>query len=223
MDLTHLSDAELIHRCQTEDDHSAFSSLVDRYRNDIYRIIYHFLKNSEDTLDAMQEVFIKAYSSLPRLHDKAKLKPWLIKIAVNQAVDYYRKRATQYPVLDLDNEDGLKSEPVSSTWKTNPRKLFEIKEINQQISNAVAQLSKQQRVVFILRYFEEMQISEIAESLDCSEGTVKSNLFHALNKMRKELYKLQKGEPNYARMSSVPNPVSGIPVWGIIAEQIAEI
>jgi RNA polymerase sigma-70 factor, ECF subfamily len=224
MDLIQLSDAELIQRCLSNDDHSAFAILVDRYRNDVYRMIYHFLKNTEDTLDAMQEVFIKTYSSLSQLQDQTRFKPWLIKIAVNQAVDYYRKRAAHYLILDSDKEDGLKNEPISERWKSNPRRISEVKEINQQITEAVSQLSKQQRLVFILRYFEEMQIAEIAAAVSCSEGTVKSNLHHAMNHLRKLLRKTnQEEEPKNVCLRSNPAAVARIPVWGIIAEQITEI
>jgi RNA polymerase sigma factor (sigma-70 family) len=225
MDITQLSDAELIQRCLANNDQSAFAILVDRYRTDIYRIIYHFLKNSEDTLDAMQEVFIKAYSSLSLLQDRTKFKPWLIKIAVNQAVDYYRKRNLLNLVPETNNDQtNSKPELSSDTWKNNPRKISEIKEINQQISEAVSQLSKQQRMVFILRYFEEMQISEIAIAVSCSEGTVKSNLHHATKHIRKLLGKPDtKGVPQYVNLHPNPAAVARIPVWGIIADQLAEI
>lgn len=225
MDIIQLSDSELIQRCLANNDQSAFATLIDRYRTDIYRIIYHFLKNPEDTLDAMQEVFIKAYSSLSLLQDKTKFKPWLIKIAVNQAVDYYRKRN----LLNLEpnpdhNQDNPEAEPTNDTWKNNPRKISEIKEINRQISEAVSHLSKQQRIVFILRYFEEMQISEIAAALSCSEGTVKSNLHHAIQHLRKLLSKPdKKGVQRYVNLHSNSTTVARIPVWGIIADQLAEI
>ncbi|MFB3896207.1 MAG: RNA polymerase sigma factor [bacterium] len=225
MDITQLSDAELIQKCLANNDQSAFAILVDRYRTDIYRIIYHFLKNSEDTLDAMQEVFIKAYSSLSLLQDRTKFKPWLIKIAVNQAVDYYRKRNLLNLEPNTDNnQDTSKVESTKDTWKNNPRKISEIKEINQQISEAVSQLSKHQRIVFILRYFEEMQISEIAVALSCSEGTVKSNLHHATKHLRTLLGNPEKkGVQRYVNLHSNPTTAVRIPVWGIIADQLAEI
>lgn len=225
MEITLLSDTELVHRCLSKQDQNAFCILVNRYRNDIYRIVYHFLKNSDDSFDAMQEIFIKAYSSLPQLLDKAKFKPWLVKIAVNQALDSYRQRNAEPIVAELNDGTEHETDYSVCSWKNNPRKISEIKEINQRISEAVLNLSKRQQMAFILRYFNEMQISEIAETLSCSEGTVKANLHHALNHLRKELVKSaeKKGDREYVRVLSDKAMVPRIPVWGIIAEQIAEI
>ncbi|MCX7919303.1 MAG: sigma-70 family RNA polymerase sigma factor [bacterium] len=220
--LSHLSDTELITRCQTRHDHLAFSELVNRYRNEIYRIVYYYVRNAEDALDVMQEAFIKAYISLATLDDTSRFRVWLIRIAVNQAIDNYRKWSKQTANNCNQNADetgGLRTHNLSR----NPRNQMETKELNQQITYAISKLPKQQQLVFILRFIYEMPISEIAESVSCSEGSVKSNVFHALRKMRKELAKLQKGELPYAPMSLVSNPGSGIPVWGIDAEQIAEV
>ncbi|MDI6783394.1 MAG: sigma-70 family RNA polymerase sigma factor [bacterium] len=225
MELTQLSDPELVQQCLARQNQSAYTILVNRYRNDIYRVVYHFLKNSEDTLDAMQEVYIKVYSSLPQLQDKSKFKPWLIKIAVNQAIDSYRQRHAMNLIIDTkEKKEQEKPDLPATKWKDNPRKITEIKDINHQISEAVSRLPKQQRIVFILRYFEEMQITEIAETVSCSEGTVKANLHHAVRSLRKMLGKPEgKGVQENGYVLSDTANVPRIPVWGIIAEQLAEI
>ena len=229
-DLTQLSDTELIQqslieRNRPEPTHPAFGTLVDRYRNDIYRIIYHFLHDPDGTMDILQEVFIKAFQSLPTLQDKTRFKPWLIRIAARTAIDQYRKSVNANKNIEESDTTGT---VVYSDikWKNNPRKVSEIRELNQRISEAVLQLPKQQRIMFIFRYFEDMSIAEIAENLSCSEGTVKANLHHGLLKVRNRLRKNEPGIERetkgavYARMLSNKTMVSRIPLWGIVAEQI---
>ena len=159
-----------------------FDELVDRYRKYVYELAFRFTYNREDAWDICQEVFVKVFKSLGNLKDGAALHTWLRTITVNTSIDHLRQRSKR-PVLD----DLYNSGPIPDTNTESPDHPTEIRELRDVISEAVAQLPRRQKTVFILRHYENLSLKEIARTLKCPLGTVKANLFHATRRLRKLL------------------------------------
>ncbi|MBM3237228.1 sigma-70 family RNA polymerase sigma factor [Candidatus Poribacteria bacterium] len=188
-------DNKLVERFQ-DGEVEAFDELVIRYQDKIYRLAYSFVHNREDALDLSQEAFLRAFQALGRFERKAAFYSWLYRITTNLCIDFLRNRSRTKSV-SLDAEDGgLRSKLLNSYLPNglirgykqySPTKYVEEKELQQHIINAVSTLSPKQREVFVLRYWDDLQIKEIANVIGRSEGTVKAHLFHAIRNLRKQL------------------------------------
>jgi RNA polymerase sigma-70 factor (ECF subfamily) len=179
-------DNKLVERFQNGEV-EAFDELVIRYQDKIYRLAYSFVHNREDALDLSQEAFLRAFQALGRFERKAAFYSWLYRITTNLCIDFLRNRSRTKSV-SLDAEDEyLLSGLIRGYKQYSPTKYVEEKELQQHIINAVSTLSPKQREVFVLRYWDDLQIKEIANVIGRSEGTVKAHLFHAVRNLRKQL------------------------------------
>ncbi len=183
-----LSDEDLVEGTLSGDEH-AFSELYDRYRQPVYSTAYRIIQNAEEAQDATQEVFIKLYRSLPVwTREKAKLSTWLFRLAANHAIDCWRARRRR-------SESQIPGEPGDKEWVEYPlgeaiRSPYQEvagREQVDEIRRCVDYLPELQKKVFILRYFHELKLEEIAEVENCSLGTVKTSLFRATQTIRKAL------------------------------------
>jgi RNA polymerase sigma-70 factor (ECF subfamily) len=162
-----------------------------RHYRRIYRIALGYLRNPDDALDAVQETFVKAYRNASRWDGRAEAGPWLTRIAVNHAIDRYRRerrrRASFSPLDDLEPE----RDPHAAWGDPSPEQRALGRELGDRISAALRALPERQRAVFVLRHYEEMTLEEIAEALDLRLGTVKSTLHRALQGLRLRLLGLR--------------------------------
>ena len=175
------ADAVLVSRAR-EDDFRAFEELVRRYRNEVFRLAYHFIRNREDAWDISQEVFIKVYKSLHGFRGDAQFKTWVLRITANQCKDYWKKRRLHTVALS----EALQAEDTSTSG-ASPGQGLEAEEIGHAIEAALQKLSHKHRTAFILREFEGMTYEEMAQVMHCSLGTVMSRLFHARKKLQTTL------------------------------------
>lgn len=186
-------DNKLVERFQ-DGEVEAFDELVIRYQDKIYRLAYSFVHNREDALDLSQEAFLRAFQALGRFERKSAFYSWLYRITTNLCIDFLRNRSrTKSVSLDAEAEylpNGL----IRGYKQYSPTKYVEEKELQQHIINAVSTLSPKQREVFVLRYWDDLQIKEIANVIGRSEGTVKAHLFHALRNLRKQLAEYLEGD-----------------------------
>ncbi|MBI3118345.1 MAG: sigma-70 family RNA polymerase sigma factor, partial [Candidatus Hydrogenedentes bacterium] len=174
------ADTALVRRAQAGDVH-AFESLVRLYRNDVYALSYHFLRNREEAWDVSQEVFIKVYRSLKHFRGEASFKSWLLRITANQCKDQLKKRR-----LDtVPFEDALKADAPGESL--GPGRQSEASELGAVIERAVASLPPKHRTAFILREMEGLSYQEMAEAMGCNLGTVMSRLHHARKKLQEAL------------------------------------
>jgi RNA polymerase sigma-70 factor, ECF subfamily len=174
------TDSALVSRAQSGEP-QAFEELVRRYRNDVYGLSYHFLRNREEAWDVSQEVFIKAYRSLGRFRGDAGIKTWLLRIAANHCKDQFKKR--RLPTVSLDAMPTQDYFPAAS----DPAKELAHSELGAAIQQALDGIPEKHRVAFILREFEGLSYKEMAEVMNCSEGTVMSRLHHARKKLQNKL------------------------------------
>lgn len=166
---------------------AAFRELVERYQKKIYYFSLDLTGNHHDAEDLSQEVFIKAFRSLDGFRGEAKFSSWLYRIAVNTRINQSRKKA--YTAMKAqENLDTINWETYSGTNASgNPEEQAHASLIQKHIDEALNALSVRERCVFVLRHYDDFPLAQIAEIMSVKLGTVKSTLFRALTKLRKEL------------------------------------
>ncbi len=177
-------DAALVSRAQTG-DFRAFEELVRRYRNDVFALAYHFLRNREEAWDTSQEVFIKAHRSLKRFRGDASFKTWLMRITSNQCKDYLKKRR----LSTVSYNDAIEAEHATSPV-LGPSHAAEAQELGDAITKALDGLSFKHRTAFVLREFEGLSYEDMAQVMGCNVGTVMSRLHHARKKLQNSLQRM---------------------------------
>lgn len=170
-------------------DTAAFQRLVERYKKKIYFLAYDILGDHHEAEDISQEVFIKVFRSLRNFRRDAKMSSWICQITANTCIDALRKKKSK-PQVNLEDfnhvslQDNLAG---GSTRVQNPELSAEASIMQHKIQNALHKVTPKERTVFVMRHYNDLKIKEIAETLQVSSGTVKSLLFRALKKLRKEL------------------------------------
>lgn len=152
----------------------AFSTLVEKYDEKLYWIIRHIVGTHEDADDALQNTFIKAWSKLDDFRGEANIGTWLHRIAVNEALNLIRKEK-RYAGTDIDASD------ISNAFADE---YFDGDEAEQMLREAMETLPEAQRAVFALKYYEDKQYKEISQILGTSEGGLKANYHHAVEKIK---------------------------------------
>ena len=167
-------------------NHSAFDQLIDRYQKDIYRMVFYRIHRKMDAEDLTQDVFIRAFRSISRLREPDRFRSWLYKIAVNRVNDYLRKKRVRSIFKSAD--EGLEIQPQADEQRERPEALEQvlIEDFWRQVERIARKLSKMEREVFMLRFMDDLNIAEIARILKKSESTIKTHLYRALAKFKKE-------------------------------------
>jgi len=182
------SDRDLMARL-AEGDRDALGPLMERHHLRVYRIALSYLRDRDEALDAVQETFVKAYQAAARWDRASEVAPWLARIAVNHAIDRYRRgRRRLRTETPLDAEDYGERLPAPAP---SPERRAMDREAGERIAQALRVLPDRQRAVVVLRLYEDMNLDEIARVLDMSLGTVKSSLHRALRRMRGSLQELR--------------------------------
>jgi RNA polymerase sigma-70 factor (ECF subfamily) len=169
-----------------EGNREALKFLYEENKKKIFSLAYQYTRNAEDAEDILQDTFIKAYRSLHRfdIQDGNSFSPWLCRIGINCSIDYLRRnkkrKEKDFAVNNIENI-------TSSNADSNPENTSVQKEIREKIDQTLNKLSGQQRIIFILKHYQQLTTKEIAEYLDCSEGSVKRQLFRAVSAMKVHL------------------------------------
>ncbi len=174
------ADIDLVDRFQ-HGDVAAFESLVKKYQNKVYDIVYHYTHDVEDAYDLSQEVFERAFKSLGGFKKKSTFYTWLYRIAVNACIDYGRKRS-RLQVVPLEDWSSLRDSLVAGSGYS-PAEAALMQELEQQITRAIDQLPPKQRAVFIMKRLDGLSLEEIAQILGRKVGTIKAHLSHATHKL----------------------------------------
>lgn len=144
-----------------------------KYKENHYRLAYSYVKNAEDALDIVQESIYKALSSVDTLKNSAYIKTWFCRIIINTSLDFLRKRKNEVLVDDqILNNYNLE---VTDTYQ------------DIDLKKAMEELPENYRTLIILRYFEDMKLEDIAETLNENLSTVKTRLYKALEKLQLKL------------------------------------
>ena len=170
-------------------DHAAFHELVGRHKKKIYFLAYDITGDHHEAEDISQEVFIKMYRSLKAFRRDAKMSSWLYQITVNASIDSLRKKSSRQatPISEFDRLSIQESLAASGAYAFDPLRSTESSQIQNHISQALKKISPKERTIFVMRHYNDLKLNEIAEVLGITIGTVKSLLFRAIRKLRKEL------------------------------------
>lgn len=179
---------DLVRRVQRGES-SAFRELVERYKRRAYAIAYDMMGTHEDAEDVSQEAFIRVYQSIKGFRGEAAFSSWFYRIVVNLCISWWRREVKYKGNLLNEEHAGLEKQNYSE----DPEKALRAKEIARHVNQALQELSPKQRAVFVLRHYQGLSMKEIGEVLKCSEGTVKSQLFRAINRLQ-ELLSFYKAE-----------------------------
>ncbi|MBA7645785.1 ECF RNA polymerase sigma-E factor [subsurface metagenome] len=166
----------------------ALRLLFEDNRQKIFSLAYQYVKNVEDAEDILQETFIKAYRSLDKFQSRngTRFSPWLYRIGINCSIDYLRRNKNRrLKHSDTDDLDNFSSRSGGSS--SEPEHTRDRKEIREKIDQTLNRLSGRQKMIFILKHYQELTTAEIAEYLDCSEGSVKRQLFRAVQTVKQHL------------------------------------
>jgi len=178
------NDFELITLAQ-QGHRVAFRDLVLRHQKTAYYFAYNLTGNHVDAEDLSQEVFMQIYNALDSFRGDSKFSTWLYRITFNTWTNMKRRRnsrlQTLFDPLDESHIQINSKSQISPEHETDNSLLYE------HIQKATKKLSVREKSVFVLRQFENQKLEDIAEILNIKVGTVKSLLFRALMKMRKEL------------------------------------
>ena len=149
--------------------------IVDQYSQSLYWKIRSIVLTHEDTDDVLQNTFLKAWKSLPTFQGKAKLSTWLYRIAINESLDFLRRQKAA--TLSSADADLLVANRLMAD------DYFDGDKSQALLQEAIATLPDVQRMVFTLRYYDEMKYSDISEILGTSEGSLKASYHIAVQKI----------------------------------------
>jgi RNA polymerase sigma-70 factor (ECF subfamily) len=163
----------------------SFQELVSMFQEDIHRLVYYRTYSQMDAEDITQEVFVQAYRKLKNLNDTKKFRPWLYSIAVNRCNDFLRKRKF-ISLLQFQSVQEQEFINTGNDMNNDYNEPIAKKRFWEQVRSLLDKLSVMEREVFTLRFMDQQSINEIAAILDKSDSTVKTHLYRALNKVRKD-------------------------------------
>ena len=161
----------------TNTQRQAFTIIVEQYSRPLYSMVRRMVLVHNDADDVLQNTFLKAWKSLPDFEGKSKISTWLYRIAVNEALDFLRRK-NAYSVVSGDEKEllGVYSQLLADEY-------FDGNETEAKLHAAVSQLPEVQRTVFQMKYFEEMKYSEISKILGTSQGALKASYHLAVKKI----------------------------------------
>jgi len=168
---------------------SAYDWLVLRYKERLYGVLYNMTSNHEDTNDLLMETFDKAYRSLASFQRNSSFYTWIYRIGVNRALNHLNKRKKSrntFSLNDIEMDDQLERQFADVTVMGGDR-AAEMSELQKKLNESLQKLSDEHRAVVVLFDIDGQSHADIAKIMDCSEGTVRSRLHYAHQKLQKML------------------------------------
>ena len=172
-----MTDEQLLAEFRNDSTKEAgFTAIIKKYQEKLYWHVRRMVVDHDDTNDVLQNVFIKVWNGLANFREDARLYTWLYRIATNESLSFLEQKKRKASISLSDVEEGL-----SNTIKAD--KDFDSAKLEWKLQLAIQHLPERQRVVFSLRYFDEMPYSEISQILETSEGALKASYHHAAKKI----------------------------------------
>lgn len=181
-------DSELIAQYRNGSE-PAFDLLVDRYQKKIYTTIVLIVKDQEIAEDLLQDVFVKVVNTInsDKYNEEGKFQPWVMRIAHNLAIDYFRK-AKRYPTILMEDGSNIFNSLKFSEETIEDRKVRD--EGIDLVKRLIEELPETQKEVLIMRYYVEMSFQEIADQTGVSINTALGRMRYALIHLRKKMKQL---------------------------------
>jgi RNA polymerase sigma-70 factor, ECF subfamily len=186
------SDLALVKRVQ-QGDRSAFDLLVIKYQHKILKLIMRYVRDPSEALDVAQEAFLKAYRAAPSFRGDSAFYTWLYRIAINTAKNHLVAAGRRPTTFDLDLQDNEQQEAISKLKDLDtPEGIAFSDEILRAVDKAIGDLPEELRTAILLREIEGMSYEEIAQTMTCPVGTVRSRIFRAREAIDKRIGPLLK-------------------------------
>jgi RNA polymerase sigma factor (sigma-70 family) len=172
-----IQDTELLLQFRDpENKEKAFTAIIKKYQEKLYWHIRRMVVEHEDANDVLQNVFIRVWNGLENFREDSQLYTWLYRIATNECLSYLEQQKRKSALSFDEMESGLSNKIVAD-------KYFDPNKLEWKLQLAIQQLPEKQRVVFTLRYYDEMPYEEMSRVLDTSEGALKASYHHAVKKI----------------------------------------
>jgi len=178
-----MTDSEIISLYEDGRHEEAFNGIVDTYTERLYWHVRRFLCSHEDTNDLLQDIFIKIWTALSTFRGDSRLYTWLYRIATNEVLNHLRKQKIK-AMISLDSAGSILERKIDEDV------YFNGDEMQRELHKAIQRLPEKQRIVFNLRYFDEMKYEDISEITGTSVGALKASYHHAYGKVKGDLEKL---------------------------------
>jgi len=179
--ISNISDEEILHLLQNDINvEQAFRWLVLKYQERLYGHIRRMVNDHEDANDVVQNTFIKVFKSIKKFKGNSQLYTWLYRIATNETLTFLNKKKRKATTSIDDDELGMRHKLSADSY-------FYEKKAQLKLQNAIKLLPEKQRLVFNMRYFEEMSYREISGILETSVGGLKASYHHAVKKIEQFL------------------------------------
>jgi len=177
MSLTFLNDAELLTQFRDPvTKEKAYTAIIKKYQEKLYWHIRRMVIDHDDANDVLQNVFIRVWKGLENFREDSQLYTWLYRIATNECLTFLEQQKKRTTVSLSDVESGLSD-------KIKADQNFDANKLEWKLQLGIQQLPEKQRVVFQLRYYDEMPYEEMSKVLDTSEGALKASYHHAVKKI----------------------------------------
>jgi RNA polymerase sigma factor (sigma-70 family) len=172
-----IQDTELLIQFRDPDTKDkAFTAIIKKYQEKLYWHVRRMVVEHEDANDVLQNIFIRVWNGLENFREDSQLYTWLYRIATNECLSFLEQQKKK-STLSLDDMESNLSNKVIADKHFDPNKL------EWKLQIAIQQLPEKQRVVFNLRYYDEMPYEEMSRVLDTSEGSLKASYHHAVKKV----------------------------------------
>ncbi|MGN6417144.1 MAG: RNA polymerase sigma factor [Pseudobacter sp.] len=172
---THDSELLALFRNQSTKE-SAFTAIIKKYQERLYWHVRRMVIEHEDANDVLQNVFIKVWNGLENFREDAQLYTWLYRIATNECLTWMEQQKKRTSVSFEEESANLEN-------KIRADKHFDANKLEWKLQLAIQQLPEKQRIVFSLRYYDEMPYEEMSRVLETSEGALKASYHHAVKKV----------------------------------------
>ena len=173
----HLDDKELLSQFrEPATKETAYTRLIKKYQEKLYWHIRRMVVDHEDANDVLQNMFIKVWKGLDNFREDSQLFTWLYRIATNECLSFLEQQKKRATVSLNDVESGLGN-------RLQADKHFDANKLEWKLQVAIQQLPEKQRVVFNLRYYDEMPYEKMSRVLETSEGALKASYHHAVRKI----------------------------------------
>jgi RNA polymerase sigma factor (sigma-70 family) len=172
-----IQDTELLIQFRDPDTkEKAFTAIIKKYQEKLYWHVRRMVVEHEDANDVLQNIFIRVWNGLENFREDSQLYTWLYRIATNECLSFLEQQKKK-STLSLDDMESNLSNKVIADKHFDPNKL------EWKLQIAIQQLPEKQRVVFNLRYYDEMPYEEMSRVLETSEGSLKASYHHAVKKV----------------------------------------
>ncbi|MEQ5791950.1 RNA polymerase sigma factor [Muricauda sp. NFXS6] len=172
-----IAEETLVHELKQEESRAkAFEVLVNTYKERLYWHIRRIVLNHDDTDDVLQNTFIKVYRNIDKFKGDSKLYSWMYRIATNESLTFLKQKSRKMGISDQELKNRMVENLQADVY-------FDGDEIQLKLQKALVTLPDKQKLVFTMKYFQEMKYKDISEALDTSVGALKTSYHLAVKKI----------------------------------------